>query len=106
MLKNEENIYRRFYVDGAFTNDIALAVLSMNIKEVIVNHSSSIVISDEIADKIENSNVKVSVLAANNIILLTINPISTSNYHFDSLKFKEKLNQHIDLPIIDVCEVK
>ncbi|MFK5884212.1 MAG: hypothetical protein QM489_07750 [Candidatus Izemoplasma sp.] len=101
--------FNHLYINGALTANIAEEIINnknRNTKfEIIVNHSSQIILSDATSKKLTINLVKVSVLNMNNVIFITVNPTSISNYEFVSEELIVKLASKINIPILNVREV-
>lgn len=94
------------YTSGAIT-DSFLEILLRNTRlkadlTIVVHDGTKLFVSQENLNRIQNR--KWILCAANkiNLIAITVNPFSASDYSIDSKRIIEKLKETIEVPIFDV----
>ncbi|APT75429.1 MULTISPECIES: hypothetical protein [unclassified Marinitoga] len=100
---------KKIYITGALTDkflDYLTKQKGLNETEIIVNDFTKIFITPETYRRFIKKGGKISVLQKTNLIAITINPYSPRGYMLDSKVIKERLKEHINLPIINVREDK
>lgn len=96
----------RLFLSGAFTDTIAnhLIKLGRRIKglEVVAADSSKILFSRRSYEKLKAQGIFITVERKTAVTAVTVNPISAYGWKFDKTELKNKLQTHIDVPVLNV----
>ena len=96
------------FFGGALT-DLALKTLLMSSVPLqgmafVVRDSSKILVSADTFEKLHRRGIALQVVSSVNLVALTVNPFSAYGFHFDPVELKEKMQQQVSLPVINVME--
>ena len=96
------------FFGGALT-DLALKSLLMSSVPLqgmsfVVRDSSKILVSADTFEKIHRRGIALQVVSSVNLVALTVNPFSAYGFHFDPVELKERMQQQVSLPVINVME--
>ena len=96
------------FFGGALT-DLALKSLLMSSVPLqgmafVVRDSSKILVSADTFEKLHRRGIALQVVSSVNLVALTVNPFSAYGFHFDPVELKEKMQQQVSLPVINVME--
>ena len=96
------------FFGGALT-DLALKTLLMSSVPLqgmafVVRDSSKILVSADTFEKLHRRGIALQVVSSVNPVALTVNPFSAYGFHFDPVELKEKMQQQVSLPVINVME--
>ena len=99
---------RAVFFGGALT-DLALKTLLMSSVPLqgvafVVRDSSKILISPDTFEKLHRRGIDLQVINSVNLVALTVNPFSAYGFHFDPVELKERMQQQVSLPVINVME--
>ncbi len=93
-------------VNGAVTDKLLQDLLSLRelLKNItlIVKDSTKLIISEEAYNKFIFLGGNIKVLKENSLVAVTINPTSPQGYDFPSHIFKEKLQEKLSIPVINI----
>ncbi len=99
---------RYLYLNGALTDNIIKSLISIRDQvqdlTLIVNDASHILCSNNYYNKLNKMNINIKVKHKSTLLFVSYNPTSPYGYTFDNTRFKQLLEQHIDIPCINVIE--
>jgi len=99
---------RYLYLNGALTDNIIKSLISIRDQledlTLIVNDASHILCSNSYYKKLNKMNITIKVKHKSNLLFVSYNPTSPYGYTFDNTRFKQLLEQNIDIPCINVLE--
>jgi len=103
---NENSRY--LYLNGALTDKIIWTLVAMreHLKTltIIVNDATHILCSSKVYRKLSKINTDVKVIHKSHLLFVSYNPTSPYGYEFNNTELKELLEEHIDVPCINVIE--
>lgn len=103
---NENSRY--LYLNGALTDKIIWTLISLREHlgklTIIVNDATHILCSSKYYRKLSKIDADVKVIHKSHLLLVSYNPTSPYGYEFNNKEFKELLEEHIDVPCINVIE--
>lgn len=96
------------YLHGALTDNIIKSLIiirdQLDNLTIIVNDPTHILCSNSYYQKLPKMNVDILVKHKSKMLLVSYNPTSPYGYTFNNQKFKELLEENIDIPCINVVE--
>lgn len=106
IIENVDSFTRYILVNGAVTDKLLLDLLSLRegLKNItlLVKDSTKLIISEDTYNKFIFLGGNIKVLKETSLLAVTINPTSPQGYEFDSHIFKEKLQEKINVPVINI----
>ena len=67
-----------------------------------VRDSSKILLKRENYEKMRLRGIELRVLESVNLVAVTVNPFSAYGFHFDKDELMERMQQRVDIPVINV----
>lgn len=106
VLEHVDSNTRYILVNGAVTHKLLQDLLSLRelLKNItlLVKDSTKLIISEEAYNKFTFLGGTIKVLKENSLIAVTINPTSPQGYDFPANTFKEKLQEKLTIPVINI----
>lgn len=103
---NESSRY--LYLQGALTDNIIKTLINMREHlsrlTIVVNDATHILCSSNYYRKLSKMNTDVRVIHQSHLLFVSYNPTSPYGYEFNNQQLKQLLEEHIDLPCINVIE--
>lgn len=95
------------YIPGALYDSMVLPLLrngTLRNGRLVVQDPSRVLLTPDTLGKLETRNVKLEVRDAARTLCVTVNPISAYGWKFDKDEFQTKMQQAVDVPVINVKE--
>jgi hypothetical protein len=106
ILENINNETMYILIRGIITDKLLLQIMDSgkagNGITIIAENGTKLFVNSDTFYRYLNTCGSIKVLNSINVFMLTCNPISPFGYQFDNKKFIEKLQQKINLPVINI----
>lgn len=100
--------YSMVWLEGAVTDaavrPLFLSNISLGGRLFLAEDSSKILLSREVCEKLYQKGARLAVLEETALLAVCINPFSAYGDHFDKEEFRERMENAVSLPVIDVLE--
>lgn len=108
-LREKENEgYPIVFIEGAVMDagikPLLMSNISLEGRFFMTEDSSKILLSRDVYEKLEKKGAELTVLHEIALLAVTVNPFSAYGNHFDKARFRERMLESVDLPVIDVME--
>ncbi|MDO4543102.1 MAG: hypothetical protein Q4C01_01000 [Clostridia bacterium] len=107
-VKSNPNV-RNFYIRGALTCSMLLPVLKSSLSRplrLIIRDGSCALISRDTMKKCDRMGIELRVRHESRLLFVSINPYSAYGEHQSGARLKKLLEERINVPVIDVAEVR
>lgn len=94
-------------VTGALTDSMVLPLLRAGVlrkKRLVVADPSKVLLSPDTLDKMQLREVRLETAEAARTLCITVNPVSAYGWKFDKDEFRARLQEAVDIPVINVKE--
>lgn len=94
-------------VTGALTDSMVLPLLRAGVlrkNRLVVADPSKVLLSPDTLDKMQLREVRLETAEAARTLCITVNPISAYGWKFDKNEFRARLQEAVDVPVINVKE--
>jgi len=94
-------------VTGALTDSMVLPLLRAGVlrkNRLVVADPSKVLLSPDTLDKMQLREVRLETAEAARTLCITVNPVSTYGWKFDKDEFRARLQEAVDVPVINVKE--
>lgn len=94
-------------VTGALTDSMVLPLLRAGVlrkKRLVVADPSKVLLSPDTLDKMQLREVRLETAEAARTLCITVNPVSAYGWKFDKDEFRARLQEAVDVPVINVKE--
>ena len=94
-------------VTGALTDSMVLPLLRAGVlrkNRLVVADPSKVLLSPDTLDKMQLREVRLETAEAARTLCITVNPISAYGWKFDKDEFRARLQEAVDVPVINVKE--
>lgn len=94
-------------VTGALTDSMVLPLLRAGVlrkNRLVVADPSKVLLSPDTLDKIQLREVRLETAEAARTLCITVNPVSAYGWKFDKDEFRARLQEAVDVPVINVKE--
>ena len=108
--KGQEHTPHRIIVQGGLTDAMVKSLMMSNAdlsgKKMVFKDGSKILISYDMYEKLRIKGLNFEVADAIRLLAVTINPFSAYGFHFDKDSFMEQMQSAIDVPVLNVRDIK
>lgn len=94
-------------VTGALTDSMVLPLLRAGVlrkNRLVVADPSKVLLSPDTLDKMQLREVRLEMAEAARTLCITVNPVSAYGWKFDKDEFRARLQEAVDVPVINVKE--
>lgn len=94
-------------VTGALTDSMVLPLLRAGVlrkNRLVVVDPSKVLLSPDTLDKMQLREVRLETAEAARTLCITVNPVSAYGWKFDKDEFRARLQEAVDIPVINVKE--
>ena len=94
-------------VTGALTDSMVLPLLRAGVlrkNRLVVADPSKVLLSPDTLDKMQLREVRLETAEAARTLCITVNPVSAYGWTFDKDEFRARLQEAVDVPVINVKE--
>ena len=94
-------------VTGALTDSMVLPLLRAGVlrkNRLVVADPSKVLLSPDTLDKMQLREVRLETAQAARTLCITVNPVSAYGWKFDKDEFRARLQEAVDVPVINVKE--
>lgn len=94
-------------VTGALTDSMVLPLLRAGVlrkNRLVVADPSKVLLSPDTLDKMQLREVRLETAEAARTLCITVNPVSAYGWKFDKDEFRVRLQEAVDIPVINVKE--
>lgn len=94
-------------VTGALTDSMVLPLLRAGVlrkNRLVVADPSKVLLSPDTLDKMQLREVRLETAEAARTLCITVNPVSAYGWKFDKDEFRTRLQEAVDVPVINVKE--
>ena len=94
-------------VTGALTDSMVLPLLRAGVlrkNRLVVADPSKVLLSPDTLDKMQLREVRLETAEAARTLCITVNPVSAYVWKFDKDEFRARLQEAVDIPVINVKE--
>lgn len=94
-------------VTGALTDSMVLPLLRAGVlrkNRLVVADPSKVLLSPDTLDKMQLREVRLETAEAAHTLCITVNPVSAYGWKFDKDEFRARLQEAVDVPVINVKE--
>lgn len=94
-------------VTGALTDSMVLPLLRAGVlrkNRLVVADPSKVLLSPDTLDKMQLREVRLETAEAACTLCITVNPVSAYGWKFDKDEFRARLQEAVDIPVINVKE--
>lgn len=94
-------------VTGALTDSMVLPLLRAGVlrkNRLVVADPSKVLLSPDTLDKMQLREVRLETAEAARTLCITVNPVSAYGWKFDKNEFRARLQEAVDVPVINVKE--
>ena len=94
-------------VTGALTDSMVLPLLRAGVlrkNRLVVADPSKVLLSPDTLDKMQLREVRLETAEAARTLCITVNPVSAYGWKFDQDEFRARLQEAVDVPVINVKE--
>lgn len=94
-------------VTGALTDSMVLPLLRTGVlrkNRLVVADPSKVLLSPDTLDKMQLREVRLETAEAARTLCITVNPVSAYGWKFDKDEFRARLQEAVDVPVINVKE--
>lgn len=94
-------------VTGALTDSMVLPLLRAGVlrkNRLVVADPSKVLLSPDTLDKMQLREVRLETAEAARTLCITVNPVSAYGWKFDKDEFRARLQDAVDVPVINVKE--
>lgn len=94
-------------VTGALTDSMVLPLLRAGVlrkNRLVVADPSNVLLSPDTLDKMQLREVRLETAEAARTLCITVNPVSAYGWKFDKDEFRARLQEAVDIPVINVKE--
>ena len=94
-------------VTGALTDSMVLPLLRAGVlrkNRLVVGDPSKVLLSPDTLDKMQLREVRLETAEAARTLCITVNPVSAYGWKFDKDEFRARLQEAVDIPVINVKE--
>ena len=94
-------------VTGALTDSMLLPLLRAGVlrkNRLVVADPSKVLLSPDTLDKMQLREVRLETAEAARTLCITVNPVSAYGWKFDKDEFRARLQEAVDVPVINVKE--
>ena len=94
-------------VTGALTDSMVLPLLRAGVlrkNRLVVADPSKVLLSPDTLDKMQLREVRLETAEAARTLCITVNPVSAYGWQFDKDEFRARLEEAVDVPVINVKE--
>ena len=94
-------------VTGALTDSMVLPLLRAGVlrkNRLVVADPSKVLLSPDTLDKMQLREVRLETAEAARTLCITVNPVSAYGWKFDKAEFRARLQEAVDVPVINVKE--
>lgn len=94
-------------VTGALTDSMVLPLLRAGVlrkNRLVVADPSKVLLSPDTLDKMQLREVRLETTEAARTLCITVNPVSAYGWKFDKDEFRARLQEAVDIPVINVKE--
>ena len=94
-------------VTGALTDSMVLPLLRAGVlrkNRLVVADPSKVLLSPDTLDKMQLREVRLETAEAARTLCITVNPVSAYGWTFDKDEFRARLQEAVDIPVINVKE--
>ena len=94
-------------VTGALTDSMVLPLLRAGVlrkNRLVVADPSKVLLSPDTLDKMQLREVRLATAEAARTLCITVNPVSAYGWKFDKDEFRARLQEAVDVPVINVKE--
>lgn len=94
-------------VTGALTDSMVLPLLRAGVlrkNRLVVADPSKVLLSPDTLDKMQLREVRLETAEAARTLCITVNPVSAYGWKFDKDAFRARLQEAVDVPVINVKE--
>ena len=94
-------------VTGALTDSMVLPLLRSGVlrrNRLVVADPSKVLLSPDTLDKMQLREVRLETAEAARTLCITVNPVSAYGWKFDKDEFRARLQEAVDVPVINVKE--
>lgn len=94
-------------VTGALTDSMVLPLLRAGVlrkNRLVVADPSKVLLSPDTLDKMQLREVRLETAEAARTLCITVNPVSAYGWKFDRDEFRARLQEAVDVPVINVKE--
>ena len=94
-------------VTGALTDSMVLPLLRAGVlrkNRLVVADTSKVLLSPDTLDKMQLREVRLETAEAARTLCITVNPVSAYGWKFDKDEFRARLQEAVDVPVINVKE--
>lgn len=94
-------------VTGALTDSMVLPLLragALRKNRLVVADPSKVLLSPDTLDKMQLREVRLETAEAARTLCITVNPVSAYGWKFDKDEFRARLQEAVDVPVINVKE--
>ena len=94
-------------VTGALTDSMVLPLLRAGVlrkNRLVVADPSKVLLSPDTLDKMQLREVRLETAEAARTLCITVNPVSAYGWKFDKDEFRARLQEAVDIPVINVKE--
>lgn len=94
-------------VTGALTDSMVLPLLRAGVlrkSRLVVADPSKVLLSPDTLDKMQLREVRLETAEAARTLCITVNPVSAYGWKFDKDEFRARLQEAVDVPVINVKE--
>ena len=94
-------------VTGALTDSMVLPLLRAGVlrkNRLVVADPSKVLLSPDTLDKMQLREVRLETAEAARTLCITVNPVSAYGWKFDKDEFRARLQEAVDVPVINVKE--
>ena len=95
------------FVTGALTDSMVLPLLRAGVlrkNRLVVADPSKVLLSPDTLDKMQLREVRLETAEAARTLCITVNPVSAYGWKFDKDEFRARLQEAVDVPVINVKE--
>ena len=94
-------------ITGALTDSMVLPLLRAGVlrkNRLVVADPSKVLLSPDTLDKMQLREVRLETAEAARTLCITVNPVSAYGWKFDKDEFRARLQEAVDVPVINVKE--
>lgn len=94
-------------VTGALTDSMVLPLLRAGVlrkNRLVIADPSKVLLSPDTLDKMQLREVRLETAEAARTLCITVNPVSAYGWKFDKDEFRARLQEAVDVPVINVKE--
>lgn len=96
------------YINGAFTSNFVKHLINKRHEierlTIVINDASQLLMEPSEIISLRKMNIDLRVVNRIEVIALTYNPYSPSGYSFDDEEFRSRLQEKVELPVINVLK--